>query len=74
MYIYIYIYTVYLTLIHANIIYIYIYIHIVLLNYVRMSTLLIKKNSHKRYPMPTALVIVCGLWAFKIFIGSELLR
>ena len=29
-----------------------------LLNFVKLNTLLIEKNSHKRYAMPTALVVV----------------
>ena len=36
----------------------YIYIYIRLLNLVKLSTLLIEKDSHKRYTMPTALVVV----------------
>ena len=28
-----------------------------LLNFVKLSTLLIEKDSHKRYAMPTALVV-----------------
>ena len=60
MYIYIYIY-----------IYIYMYIYIIyimLLNFVKLSTLLIEKGSHKRYTMPTTLVVIRALWSFKIFI------
>ena len=39
-------------------IYIYIYNDIMLLNFVKLSTLLIEKGSHKRFAMPTALVVV----------------
>ena len=49
-------------------IYIYIYIYIKLLNFVKLSTLLIEKSSRKRYAKPTALVAVSALWSFKIFI------
>ena len=36
----------------------YIKSYIMLLNFVKLSTLLIKKGSHKPYAMPTALVVV----------------
>ena len=46
--------------------------YIKLLNFVKLSTLLIEKGSHKRYATPTALVVVWALWSFKVFIRSEL--
>ena len=46
--------------------------YIMLLNFVKLSTLLIEKGSHKRFAMPTVLVVVWALWSFKIFIWSEL--
>ena len=58
---------------------IYIYINlstewanITLLNFVKLSTLLIKKGNHKRYTTLTALAVVWALWSFKIFFWSEL--
>ena len=43
---------------------------IALLKFAKLSTLLIEKGSHKRYAMPTTLVVVSALWSFKIFILS----
>ena len=37
-----------------------------------MSTLLIKKGSHKRYATLTSLAVSWALWSFKIFLWSEL--
>ena len=40
-----------------------------LLNFIKLSTLLIKNCSHKQYTELTALValaVVCALWSFKI--------
>ena len=45
---------------------------IILLNFVKLSTLLIERGGHKRYTMPTALVVVWPLWSFKIFIWTKL--
>ena len=45
---------------------------VMLLNFVKLSTLLIEKSSHKWYATPTALEVVWALWSFKIFIWSEL--
>ena len=39
---------------------------------VKLSTLLIKKGSHKQYATLTTLAVVWALWSFKIFIWSEL--
>ena len=36
----------------------HLHMDIMLLNFVKLSTLLIEKGSHKRYAMPTALVVV----------------
>ena len=36
-----------------------------LLKFVKLSTLLIEKDSHKGYAMPTALVGVCALWGLQ---------
>ena len=33
-------------------------VYVMLLNFVKLSTLLIEKGSHKRYAIPTALVLV----------------
>ena len=41
-------------------------------NFVKLSTLLIKKGSHKRYATLTTPAVVWALWSFKIFIWSEL--
>ena len=49
----------------------FIYIY-TLLNFVKLSTLLIKKGSHKRYATLTTLAVVWALWSFKIFFWSEL--
>ena len=46
--------------------------YIMLLNFVKLSTLFIKKGSHKQYAMLTTLAVVWALWSFKIFIWSEL--
>ena len=46
--------------------------NITLLNFVKLSTLLIKKGCHKRYPTLTTLAVVWTLRYFKIFIWSEL--
>ena len=46
--------------------------YLMLLNFVKLSTLLIEKGSHNQYAMPTALVAVWALWSFKIFNWSEL--
>ena len=46
--------------------------NIMLLNIVKLSTLLIKKASHKRYVTLTTLAVVWALWSFKTFIWSEL--
>ena len=46
--------------------------YITLLNFVNLSTLLIKKGSHKRYATLTTLAVVWALWYFKIFFWSEL--
>ena len=45
---------------------------IMLLNFVKLNTLLIEKSSYKQYPMPTSLVAVLALWSFKIFTWSKL--
>ena len=37
------------------------------LNFVRLSTLLIKKSSHKRHATLRTLAVVWALWSFKIF-------
>ena len=39
-------------------IYTYIYIHITILNFVKLSTLFIKKGRHKRYATLTTLAVV----------------
>ena len=36
----------------------YIYIYVCILNFVKLSTLLIEKGSHKRYATSTTLVVV----------------
>ena len=46
--------------------------YITLLKLVKLSHLLIKKGSHKRYATLTALAVVWALWSFKIFIWSDL--
>ena len=46
--------------------------YISLLYVVKLSTLLIKKGSHKRYATLTGLAVVWALWSFKIFFWSEL--
>ena len=43
-----------------------------LLNFVKLSTLLIKKGCHERYATLTTLAVVWALWLFKIFFWSEL--
>ena len=45
---------------------------IILLNFVKLSTLLIERDGHKRYTLPAALVVVWALWSFKIFIWTKL--
>ena len=46
--------------------------YITLLSFVKLSTVLIKKGSHKRYATLTTLEVVWALWSFKIFFWSEL--
>ena len=46
--------------------------YITLLNFVKLSTLLIKKGSHRRYATLTTLAVVWALWSFMIFFWSEL--
>ena len=46
--------------------------YIKLLNFVQLSSLLIKKGSHKRYATFTTLAVVWAFWSFKIFFWSEL--
>ena len=41
--------------------------YIMLLNFAKLSTLLIKKAIHKRYGTLTTLAVVWALWSFKIF-------
>ena len=37
--------------------YIYVCIYVMLFNFVKLNTLLIEKGSHKRYAMPSVLVV-----------------
>ena len=46
--------------------------NVTLLNFVKLSILLIKKGSHKRYATLTILALVWALWSFKILFWSEL--
>ena len=64
MYIYIYEYMyIYISVCMHICICIYVYIHIIRF----LSTLLIKKGSHRRYATLTTLAVVWALWSFKIF-------
>ena len=46
--------------------------NITLLNFVKLSTLLIKKGSHKQYATLITLAVVSAFWSFKIFFWSTL--